>query len=230
LTLMEALGGPRERVRSMRADAGVPEQIDPLNLVAIEPADTDAPARVPGLAESWFEHDGQITKWEVRAMTLAALAPRAGELLWDIGCGSGSVAIEWARTHPSNRAIAVDERAARAECARRNAASLGVPGVEVVVGAAPAALADLATPDAVFIGGGARDAGVLDAAWRALRPRGRCVVNAVTIETQALLADVQARLGGMLTRIAIERLDRIGPELRGFRPAMAVVQWAATKP
>ena len=124
----------------------------------------------PGLADDLFEHDGQITKREIRAVTLSSLAPRRGELLWDIGAGSGSVAIEWMLADPSMRAIAIERRADRAARIRRNAAAFGVPGLEVVEGAAPAALANLPPPDAIFIGGGASDAGVLDAAARRCAP------------------------------------------------------------
>ncbi|MBV9117769.1 MAG: precorrin-6y C5,15-methyltransferase (decarboxylating) subunit CbiE [Acetobacteraceae bacterium] len=229
--VMEALGGPRERVRRVLAHSDLPADINPLNLVAIEVVATRT-ARIvpltPGLPDAFFEHDGQITKREIRAVTLSALAPRAGELLWDIGCGSGSVAIEWSLRHPTNRAIGVEARADRAARAARNALSLGVPATRVVTGEVPAALAGLPAPDAVFIGGGARD-GVLDAAWAALREGGRMVANAVTIETEALLFAAQQRRGGTLTRLSVDRLDGIGA-MRAFRPAMTVTQWAAVKP
>jgi len=231
LHVMEVLGGPRERVRSSVADADPPADIDPLNLVAIEVVASPT-ARIiplaPGLPDAYFEHDGQITKREIRAVTLSALAPRAGEMLWDIGCGSGSVAVEWSLRHPANRAIGVEARADRAARAARNALSLGVPTMRVVTGEAPAALAGLPAPDAVFIGGGARN-GVLDAAWAALREGSRIVANAVTIETEALLFAAQQRRGGTLTRLSVDRLDGIGA-MRAFRPAMTVTQWAAVKP
>ena len=232
LHILEALGGPRERCRIATASGGVPAEIDPLNMLGIEVI-ADRGARViplaPGLPESFFEHDGQITKREIRAATLAALAPCAGETLWDIGCGSGSVAIEWALRHPSNHALAIDARADRAERAARNVAALGVPAVRVVTGAAPGALDGLPPPDAVFVGGGAQDAGVLDAAWSALRPGGRLVANAVTVETEALLFAAHDARGGTLTRLSVDRLEGLG-RMRGFRPAMTVTQWAATKP
>ena len=144
-------------------------------------------AYAPGLADDLFEHDGQITKREIRAVTLSSLAPLRGEVLWDIGAGSGSVAIEWMLAHPSLRAVAIEARADRAGRIRRNAAAFGVPELEMVEGRAPEALAGLATPDAVFVGGGASEAGVLDAAIAALRPGGRLVVNAVTLQTEAEL-------------------------------------------
>ena len=232
LHVLEALGGLRERARTCTADTGPPGDVGPLNLVAIEVV-AAAHARVlplvAGLPDDAFDHDGQITKREIRAVTLSALAPRAGELLWDVGCGSGSVAIEWALRHPANRAIAVEARPDRAARAGRNALALGAVGVRVVTGEAPGALAGLPAPDAVFIGGGAQDRGVLDAAWDALQSRGRVVANAVALDTQALLFGAQARLGGTLTRLAVERLDRVGT-MRAFRPAMPVVQWAAVKP
>lgn len=232
LHLLEALGGAQERHRAGRADAGLPNDIHPLNLVAIEVvAAADAPvlARAPGLPEALFEHDNQITKREVRAATIAALAPRAGEILWDIGCGSGSVAIEWMLCNSANRAIGIEDQPDRAARARRNGVALGVPAFRVVDGAAPDALAGLPQPDAVFVGGGATDPGVLDAAWSALKPGGRMVVNAVTIETEALLFAAQAERGGTLTRLSIDRMEGLG-RMRGFRPGMTVTQWAAAKP
>ncbi len=228
LRVLEALGGPRERVR----DYAGHEDIAPLNLLAIEVVAGPGARPIPlasGLADDLFQHDGQLTKREIRAVTLSSLAPRRGELLWDVGCGSGSVGIEWLLRHEANRAVAIEARADRAERAGRNAAALGVSYLRVVVGAAPVALAGLAAPDAVFIGGGAHEAGVIDAAWAALRPDGRLVVNAVTVETEATLLAAQARLGGTLTRIGIERLGMLGGR-RGFRPAMTVTQFVAVKP
>jgi precorrin-6Y C5,15-methyltransferase (decarboxylating) len=181
------------------------------------------------LPDTWFEHDGQITKREVRAVTISALAPRAGALLWDVGCGSGSIGIEWSLSHPSTRAVGIDKHPERAARARRNAEALGVPSLRVVDGEAPDAFDGLPPPDAVFVGGGAQAPGVLDAAWAALRPGGRCVVNAVTVETEALLFAAHESRGGALTRLHVDRLEGIG-RMRGFRPAMTVTQWAATKP
>ncbi len=231
LTILEALGGPRERVRMTLASGYHLGTVDALNTVAIEVA-AAANARVlpltAGLAEDLFEHDGQITKREIRAVTLSSLAPRRGELLWDIGAGSGSVAIEWMLADPLMRAVAIERRADRAARIRRNAAAFGVPGLEVVEGAAPAALATLAAPDAVFVGGGG-DSAVLDAAARALRSGGRFVANAVTLETEALLLARHAALGGELIRIAISRAGPVG-EKSGWRAAMPVTQWLWTKP
>jgi precorrin-6Y C5,15-methyltransferase (decarboxylating) len=230
LTVLEALGGARERIRSTTAAAFDLGEIDPLNAVALEiEASPDARvlARAAGLPDALFEHDGQITKREIRAMTLAALSPRRGELLWDVGAGAGSVAIEWMLADPSMRAVAIEAQSDRAGRIRRNAAAFGVPGLEVVEGAAPAAFEGLARPDAVFIGGGATI--VLDAAVRALRAGGRLVVNAVTVETEALLLQRRATLGGELSRIAIARLEPMGGR-HGWRPALPLTQWVWIKP
>ncbi len=231
LTVLEALGGPRERVRTVRADAFVLEAVDPLNIVAIEVVagpNARVLARAPGLPDGLFEHDGQITKREVRALTLSALAPRRGELLWDIGAGSGSVAIEWMLADPSLRAIAVEARAERAARIRRNAAAFGVPGLEVVEGSAPEALAGLPRPQAVFVGGGA-NAEVLDDAAATLVSGGRLVVNAVTLETESLLVARHAARSGDLIRIAIDRADTLGG-MQTWRPALPVTQWTWVKP
>ena len=176
-----------------------------------------------GLDDDLFEHDGQITKREIRAITLSSLAPTRGQVLWDIGAGSGSVAIEWMLADPSLRAIAIEARPDRAARISRNAAALGVPELEVIEGHAPDALAGLATPDAIFIGGGASAPGVLDAAIAALRPGGRLVANAVTLETEAELIARHRALGGELTRIAVSRAEAVGGKT-GWRPAMPVTQ------
>jgi len=232
LTALEALGGSRERVRTTTAAGFNLGTADALNILAIEveaASDARVIARSAGLTDDLFEHDGQITKREVRAVTLSSLAPRRGEFLWDIGAGSGSVAIEWMLVDPSMRAIAFERRADRAARIRRNAAAFGVPGLEIVEDVAPAALADREPPDAVFIGGGASDAGVFDAATSVLRAGGRLVVNAVTLETEVLLIARHAALGGEMIRIAISCAGAIG-EKTGWRSAMPVTQWAWTKP
>jgi precorrin-6Y C5,15-methyltransferase (decarboxylating) len=232
LTVLEALGGPRERLRSTTAAGFDLDGVNALNTVAVEAAaapDARILSRTSGLADSLFEHDGQITKREVRAVTISALAPRRGELLWDIGAGAGSVAIEWMLADPAMRAIAIERRPDRAARIRRNAAAFGVPGLEIVEDTAPAALASCVTPDAIFVGGGAGDADTLDAAARALRPGGRLVVNAVTLETEARLLARHAALGGALIRIAISRAGSVGGKT-GWRPAMPVTQWVWTKP
>jgi precorrin-6B C5,15-methyltransferase / cobalt-precorrin-6B C5,C15-methyltransferase len=230
MTVLEALGGPRERLRATTAAGFDLGDVGPLNIVAVEVEASPGArvlARTSGLCDDLFEHDGQITKREVRAMTLAALSPRRGGLLWDVGAGAGSVAIEWMLADPAMRAIAIEGRSDRAARIRRNATAFGVPGLEVIEGVAPAAFAGLAQPDALFIGGGAASA--LDAAVAALRPGGRLVVNAVTVETEALLMNRRATLGGELTRVAIARAEPMGG-VQAWRPALPVTQWVWEKP
>ena len=184
--------------------------------------------RVAGLPDELFENDGQLTKREIRAISLSTLAPRGGELLWDVGAGSGAIGIEWLLAHPTNRAIGIEAREDRLTTARANACSLGVPHFDLRLGTAPDALKDLPTPDAVFVGGGASRDGVLDAIWQALPPGGRLVVNSVTLETEAILIAWQARHGGSLLRLSVERAGAVGG-LTGWRAAMPVVQWSVTK-
>jgi len=231
MTVLEALGGANERVRSAAAASFALSGIAALNTVAIE-VEAGTHARVisfsAGLDDGLFEHDGQITKREIRAVTLSSLAPLPGQLLWDVGAGSGSIAIEWMLAHPSMRAIAVEARADRAARIFRNAASLGVPGLEVIEGHAPEALSGLAAPDAIFVGGGASQEGVLDAAVAALRPGGRLVANAVTLQTETLLIARHVELGGTLTRIAISRADGVGGKT-AWRAAMPVTQFVWVK-
>jgi precorrin-6Y C5,15-methyltransferase (decarboxylating) len=231
-TVLEALGGSRERIRAATAAEFDLGTVDPLNTVAIEVAAADGAriiARASGLPDAMFEHDGQITKREVRAVTLSSLAPRRGELMWDVGAGAGSVAIEWMLADPSLRAIAIEAEAERAARIRRNAATFGVPGIEIVQGAAPEALAGLPPPDAIFVGGGASDPGVLDAVLAALRSGGRLVVNAATLQTEAVLLARYSILGGELIRIAIARADPVGG-MTAWRPALPVTQWRWVKP
>lgn len=232
IVLLEALGGPEQRIRRGTAAGFDLADAHSLNLLAITLVADAGIASLPlasGLPDDTFAHDGQLTKREIRAVTLSALAPRAGELLWDIGTGSGSIAIEWLRLHPSLRAIAIERRTDRLARAIENAQRLGVPHLQTIEGAAPSVLEGLPAPDAIFIGGGAQAAGVIDAAWSALRAGGRMVVNSVTIETDIALFAANRRLGGTLTRIGVERLTDIGG-LHGFRPAMTITQWTASKP
>jgi precorrin-6Y C5,15-methyltransferase (decarboxylating) len=231
LAVLERMGGAREWLRHTTAARFDLNEVDPLNTIGIEVVADVASTIVPlsaGLDDALYEHDGQLTKREVRAVTLSSLAPRAGELLWDIGLGAGSIAIEWLLRHPSLRAIGIEERPERAARAARNAAALGTPDLIVIRGRAPEALAGLPAPDAIFLGGGLSD-GVFDAAWSALKPGGRMVANAVTAEgEQALFAAFQ-RHGGELSRIAVSHLEDVG-SLHGWRPAMPVTHWRATKP
>lgn len=223
LHVLEALGGPGERVR-----LGVAEDVGPLNLVAIEAAGAAGLKLTPGLDDALFGHDGQITKHEIRALTLSALAPRPGELLWDVGAGSGSVGIEWMLRHPSCRAVGIERRPDRAAQARGNAGRLGVPWYCVQEGEAPGAFAGLPRPDAVFLGGGAHLPGVIEGAWAALRPGGRLVANAIALQTEAALAAARSHYGGTLLRVGLERLDAVGG-MEAFRPAMTVTQWRAER-
>jgi precorrin-6Y C5,15-methyltransferase (decarboxylating) len=230
--VLEALGGARERIRNTTAVQFDLRDVGDLNLVAIKVEAAPGAriiARATGLPDAMFEHDGQITKREIRAVTLSSLAPCRGELMWDIGAGSGSVAIEWMLADPSLRAIAIEQRPDRAARIRRNAAAFGVPGLEVIEGEAPAALAHLSQPDAIFLGGGASHPRMLDAATTMLRAGGRLVVNAVTLETEGLLIARHAAFGGELTRISITRADAVGGKT-GWRPAMPVTQWTWIKP
>jgi precorrin-6Y C5,15-methyltransferase (decarboxylating) len=224
-TVLSRLGGADERVTSA-TDAH-----DPLAILAIDfvaDASTVPLPRTPGLPDDAFDHDGQITKREIRALTLAALAPVPGQLLWDVGSGSGSIAIEWMRTHPASTAIAIEPRADRRQRIVANASALGVPSLQVLDGAAPAALAGLPAPDAVFVGGGVSVAGVIDACINALGIGGRIVANAVTVETETVLAGWYARRGGTLTRLSIQRAEPVGG-FTGWRAAMPVTQWSYRK-
>jgi precorrin-6Y C5,15-methyltransferase (decarboxylating) len=230
--VMEALGGPREHTGTFAARDFPSAPFGPLNALAIE-VEAEHNARAipfaPGLPDDYFEHDGQITKREVRAVTLSALRPAPGELLWDIGLGSGSVAIEWLLSHAQTRAIGFEKSKERAARAARNAIALGVPHLDVREGAAPEALSGAEAPDAIFIGGGVSEQGVTEAAWSALMPGGRIVCNAVTMEGEAALFHARKAWGGALTRIAIEREHAVG-RFAAWQPALPVVQWAATKP
>ena len=227
LHVLEALGGPRERVRSERADTLAWEDIAHPVLVGIEPAG-DGPVMplASGRPDGWFESDGQLTKQPVRALTLSALAPCAGELLWDIGAGSGSIGIEWLLAHPANRAIAVEADPVRAERARANAARLGVDRLRIVPGRAPAVLPE-GVPDAVFIGGGLSQA-LLEAVWARLPAGTRLVANAVTLESEALLAQWHCAEGGSLLRIELADAVPLGTR-HGWRSRYPVVQWSVTR-
>jgi precorrin-6Y C5,15-methyltransferase (decarboxylating) len=231
LTVLEALGGPRERIRTVTAAGFAFDDVASPVALAIEALAESGAAilpRVAGLPDELFAHDGQLTKREIRAVTLSTLAPRGGELLWDIGTGSGAIGIEWLLAHPANHAIGIEAREDRLATARSNAQSLGVPHFDLRLGSAPDALKDLPTPDVVFVGGGASREGLLDAVWQALPTGGRLVVNSVTLETEAILIARQARQGGTLLRLSVERAGAVGGRT-GWRAAMPVVQWSVTK-
>lgn len=233
MSVFENVGGPSEKRTDFTAANLTKEHgFSALNAVAIDcRANSDAHVRSPlaGLPDNAFIHDGQITKREIRAATLARLSPRPGELLWDIGAGAGSVAIEWLRASLEMRAMAIEARSKHIENIRKNAFSLGVPHLQIIEGLAPDILADLPAPDAIFIGGGLTSSDMIDTAWRALKPGGRLVANAVTIESERLLLDVYGELGGELTRYSISHPGRIG-RFTSWRPALPVVQWAIAKP
>ena len=232
MTALACLGGPGERSFIGTAYDWPHTDTDPLVLTAVEAvadaATVPLPA-VPGLPDEAYEDDGQLTKRDVRAVTLARLGPLPGELLWDVGAGAGSIGIEWMRTHPSCRAVAVEARADRSARIAANATRLGVPGLQVVEGRAPEALAGLPAPDAVFVGGGATTDGLLDACWAALPAGGRMVVNAVTVESEAVLAGWFGRVGGELVRIGVQRAEPVG-SFTGWKAAMPVTMWSARKP
>ena len=236
LVVLEQLGGPAERVEESTADAWGERAAAALHVVALE-VRGDGPllARAPGLPDDAYEHDGQITKRAVRAVTLAALVPVPGRLLWDIGAGSGSVAIEWLRAAPGARAVAIERDADRAQRIARNAHALGVPALRVVEGEAPAVLDALdddpgaGPPDAIFIGGGLTGNGLVARCVRSLAPGGRLVANVVTVQGETILAQAHEERGGRLTRIAIAHAEPLG-RFTGWRPAMTVTQWELRVP
>jgi len=234
ITVLEAMGGPRERVRRATAQDFDLGKIAPLNTIALEvAASPDAPvlSLAPGLDDALFEHDGQLTKREVRAVTLSALAPRQDELLWDVGLGAGSIAIEWLLRHPSLKAIGIEDQPERAARAARNAAALGTPDLLIVQKRAPEAFDGLPPPDAVFIGGGLSAPGVFDAAWAALKPGGRMVANAVSLQSEARLIEFFQRHGGELVRLEVAKAGRAGTGgVFVWRPAAPIIQWRARKP
>lgn len=231
LVALAQLGGPAERRFTGTAAQWPHADTDPLVVTAVEvaadPGTVPLPA-VPGLPDDAYAHDGQLTKRDVRAVTLARLAPLPGQLLWDVGAGAGSIGIEWMRVHPSCRAAAVESDPARARRIAENAARLGVPGLQVVAGRAPAALSGLPDPDAVFVGGGLTSEGLLEAGWAALRPGGRLVANAVTVEGEAVLAAWRARTGGGLIRLSVAHAAPVGG-FTGWKPAMPVTVWSGTR-
>lgn len=232
MVVLEHLGGPLERQHEGHANTWSNPDVAALNVVAIDcQADPDAPRLSPlaGLPDSAFRHDGQITKRDVRAITLARLAPQPGELLWDVGAGSGSIGIEWMRAHPSCRALAIEADEGRQQLIEHNRDALGVPGLQLIRGRAPHALAGLEQPDAIFIGGGVTREGVLQHCWDQLRPGGRLVANAVTLQSEATLADWRERHGGELTRIHIAQAQPLG-EFDTWRQALPITLLDLVKP
>ncbi|HBT43213.1 MAG TPA: cobalamin biosynthesis bifunctional protein CbiET [Rhodospirillaceae bacterium] len=231
MTVFEHMGGPDEGRYDTVAEEWEGRRVKDLNVIAFHlwpsPGATIWP-ETPGLPEAAFRHDGKITKREVRAATLARLQPLPGQLLWDVGAGSGAVAIEWLRAAADAQAIAMERDPARFDDIETNANNLGVPHLKLLKGDAPGCFADAAAPDAVFVGGGLSQPGVIEGALAALKPSGRLVANGVTLEAQETLIQNHRAHGGELTRIAVARADAVGG-LTGMRPLMDVLQWAVTK-
>ncbi len=228
--VLEAMGGAHERIRTTTAGEFGFDDVSPLNTLAIEVLDSPGARILPraaGVPDDWFEHDGQITKREIRALTVAALAPRQDAHLWDIGAGSGSVAIEWLLSDPTLSATAFERRDDRAARIARNANTFGVTNLQIAVGEAPRVLASARAPDAVFVGGGVTSAGLLEAAQSALKTGGRLVVNAVSLESEAALIDCYKRYGGTLTRVSVSHATPIqgSDQFSAWRPAMPITQW-----
>jgi len=232
LTALAHIGGPKEDVVCATAEAWGSLTVPDLNILAIEcraEAGVKIYARVPGLPDYAFMHDGQLTKREARAITLAALAPLPGQHLWDIGAGCGSIAIEWLRAGSNMRASAIEQNQTRAAMIAENALALGVPELSIVQGEAPNVLTGLPQPDTVFIGGGINDERVIDVAWNALPPGGRIVANAVTLEGEGSMLAARHSYGGELVRIDIAHADPVG-RFTSWRPKLTVTQWRAVKP
>ncbi len=229
MTVLERLGGPQERLLSRIAATWTEPNLADLNAIAVHciaEANLRSLSRLPGLPNDAYCHDGQLTKREVRAVTLSTLAPLPGELLWDVGAGCGSISIEWMRSHPHCRAIAIEKF--RTVLIADNAAALGTPNLQILEGSAPAVLRNLPQPDAIFIGGGATAEGLFEACWSALKPGGRLVANVVTVEGEQKLFEWYQQVGGTFTRIGIQRAEPVGKFL-GWRSLATVTQWAVIK-
>ena len=229
MTVMAAMGGKNE-LRFDGTAEGWNHEVPAFNTLAVECIAAPNAAllpRVPGLADEFFDHDGTMTKQEVRAATLAKLMPMRGALLWDVGCGCGSIAVEWMRAARYAHAIGIEPRDDRRVFAAQNAAALGVPRLELVNGSVPEALDGLKAPDAIFIGGGL-SLEMFDVCWAALRPLGRLVCNAVTLEREALLIALHKKLGGQLVKLQVNRAEPVG-NLTGWHPLMPVTQWSLVK-
>ena len=231
MTILEHLDGPTERQFSQRADQWTEPDCAQLHTLALHcpPYPTsNLTHRSPGLPDLAYQHDGQLTKSEIRSLTLAALSPYPGALLWDVGAGCGSISIEWMRTHPRCQAIALESHPARLQSIAHNAHTLGVPNLEIRSGRAPESLQGLPQPDVIFIGGGLTRSGVFETCWDALRLGGRLVANGVTLESESKLFELQQRYGGQLTRISIQRAEPIGSFL-GWKSLSPITQWMVEK-
>jgi precorrin-6Y C5,15-methyltransferase (decarboxylating) len=232
LSVLEHLGGEAERRIDGVANDWTDPQVADLNLIAIECiAESNTPrlSRLAGLPDSAFKHDGQLTKRDVRAITLARLAPVPGELLWDVGAGSGSIGIEWMRAHPGCRALAIEADEGRQQLIEHNRDALGVPGLQLIRGSAPQALDGLERPDAIFIGGGVTRDGVLDTCWARLKPGGRLIANAVTLQSEMTLMAWREQHGGELTRIHIAQAQPLG-DFDTWRQALPITLLDVVKP
>ena len=232
VTVLENLAGKHERVTRFLANTIPNQSWSPLNTLAVHCVPSDSAkiySRVGGLPDDAFQHDGQLTKREVRAATLAALAPAPDQLLWDVGAGCGSVAIEWIRSTRGCEAIAIEYNADRCSMIAKNIDQLGTPRLKLIQGQAPSALENLPTPHAIFIGGGIGDPDVFETCWQALRSGGRLVANVVTLEGEMHLYDLQEKYRGELLRIDVSRLEAVG-KFRALKPKMPVTQWRLIKP
>jgi precorrin-6B C5,15-methyltransferase / cobalt-precorrin-6B C5,C15-methyltransferase len=231
ITVLERMGGPQEDLISGTAttDLAVNADLNTIAITCIAEPNAQYYSRLAGLPDAAYQHDGQLTKQEVRAVTLAALAPFPNALLWDVGAGCGSIGIEWLRSHSRCRAIAIEQHPARLQYIADNANALGVPNLKLVAGAAPAVLEGLPQPDAIFIGGGVTVEQMLETCWQALRPGGRLVANAVTVESEQQVFEWHRQLGGSLTRIAVQRAEPVGRFL-GWKAMAPITQWAVEKP
>ncbi|MDP3846738.1 MAG: precorrin-6y C5,15-methyltransferase (decarboxylating) subunit CbiE [Pseudomonas sp.] len=232
VTVLEHLGGPLERrFDGLAASWDWPEAAA-LNIVAVECVAGANAQRLPltiGLPDNTYQHDGQLTKRDVRAITLARLAPKPGELLWDVGAGCGSIGIEWLRSHPSCRAIAIEADPGRQQLIAHNRDALGVPHLQLLAGHAPEALLGLEAPDAIFIGGGVTIPGVLEHCWQQLKPGGRLVANAVTLQSEATLLAWRSQHGGELTRIQVAQAQPLG-DFDTWRSALPITLLELHKP
>jgi precorrin-6B C5,15-methyltransferase / cobalt-precorrin-6B C5,C15-methyltransferase len=231
ITVLERMGGAQERIFQGVADSWKVTDIAELNTIAIEcvaDGGVSGLSRLAGLPDTAYHHDGQLTKKEIRAITLAALAPTPGQLLWDVGAGCGSIGIEWMRSHNRCRAIAIEQSSSRIQYIVDNATALGTPTLEIIQGRAPVALKDLPQPSAIFIGGGATAEGLLDICWEALKPGGRFVANAVTVESEQKLLQWHSQKRGELIRLAVQRAEPIGGFL-GWKAMSPITQWIGVK-
>ena len=232
LTVLENLGGENQRKIAFPAFQAHQQNIGDFYVLAIECIAENGASSfgiVPGLPDDVFEHDGQLTKREVRAITLSGLVPYPGALLWDVGAGSGAVGIEWMRTSPFCRAIGFEKDHKRCARMERNKKALGTPDMKVVCGDAGSNIVGQPTPDAIFLGGDVANETLFETCWKALKPGGRLVANAVTLQGITALNNRQNTYGGTLTTIAISSLKPLGTS-HAMRPALPVTQWAVTKP